>query len=253
VTHVRVDWLLGWHEGLYTVLRVDPLAQRVAALFQFRVAFERSLVAFGVKDLGQLSKQGRQFAVLTAYRPPEEGGKHTNKERQSELLRDLQKMGYRKVVPLKSSWEDMASGKTHGERSVLVPNMSFEHATALMKKYNQDGIVYKDPSGTVGIYTKNGKAQMAYDPKSGDPAISKALDKSEYSKGRSLSFGLQLVDGEFDWSSGPVTAEHVKKHIEGEEPKTESSKDEGSDWWDSQTSDAKRKYLDEHPNSALSP
>ena len=192
---------------------MDRLALRVVARF-CRLAFEKQLVAFGVKDLDQLAKMGRQFAVITGYRPPEEGGKHVNKERQSNLLQDLQKMGYRKVVPLKSSWQDMQSGTTHGERSLLVPGISFKEATMLMKKYNQDGIVFKDASGSVGIYTKDGTAEMAYDTKTGDPAISKALDKSEYSKGRSMSFGLQLVPGKFHWSGEPITGDDIKKHVE---------------------------------------
>lgn len=194
---------------------MDRLAHRVVARF-LRMAFERGLVAFGVNDLGQLSKLGRQFAVISGYRPPEEGGKHVNKERQGDLRADLQRMGYRKAVPLKSSWEDMASGKVHGERSILVPGMDFGDAIAMMKKYNQDGILFKDASGSVGIYTKDGTAEMAYDTKTGDPAIAKALDKSEYSKGRSMSFGLQLVPGKFHWSGGPITGEDIKKRIEAE-------------------------------------
>jgi hypothetical protein len=228
---------------------MDRLAHRVVARFTNRTAFARMLVAFGVKDLDQLSKMGRQFAVLTGYRPPEEGGKHVNKERQSNLLQDLQRMGYRKIVPLKSSWEDMQSGKTHGERSLLVPGISFKDATALMKKYNQDGIVYKDSSGSVGIYTKDGTAEMAYDAKTGDPAISKALDKSEYSKGRSMSFGLQLMPGKFKWTDEPVTGQDIQRHVETEAAKATKEESPASDWWKSQTPAAKKDYCEAHPAS----
>jgi hypothetical protein len=135
--------------------------------------------------------------------------------------------------------------------------MSFADATHLMKKYNQDGIVYKDKSGSLGIYTKNGKAQMAYDPKTGDPAIAKAIDKSEYSKGRSMSFGLHLVDGEMDWSDGPITGEDLKKHVEtkAKEESSSKSKEEGehSEWWDSQSDDFKKQYIKDHPNSVYAP
>ena len=196
---------------------MEQIAKRVVATFS-RLAFERHLVAFGVNDLTQLTKMGRQFAVLTGYRPPEEAGKHVNKERQGNLLQDLQKMGYRKTVPLKSSWEDMATGTVSGERSLLVPGINFKDAISLMNKYNQDGIVFKDASGSVGIYKKNGKADMAYDPKTGDPAISAMLDKSEYSKGRSMSFGLQIVPGEFSWSGGPITGDDIKRYIEKNTP-----------------------------------
>lgn len=193
---------------------MDCLARRVVARFQ-RTSFERRLTAFGVNDLAQLSKMGRQFAVISAFRPPEEHSKHENKGRHGDLMADIQRMGYRKWETLKSSWTDMASGMRHGEKSILVPGMSFRDAIYLMREYKQDGILYKDPSGTVGIYTKDGKAQMAYDPK-GSPAISKALDKSEYSKGRSMSFGLQLVDEEFSWSGGPITDKDIAKHLEAQ-------------------------------------
>jgi hypothetical protein len=115
---------------------VNLLAIRVAATFRSRVAFERGLLSFGVKDFGQLEGKGRQFAVLTAYRPT---SKSTNKEQMTKLLQDIQKLGYRHVIPQKASWKDMETGKVSGERSILIPHMSFEHATALMKKYNQDG------------------------------------------------------------------------------------------------------------------
>src|SRR5208283_3579062 len=121
-------------------------------------------------------------AVLTAYRPT---SKSTNKEEMAKLLHDIQKMGYRHVIPQKATWADMETGEVSGERSILIPHMSFEHATALMKKYKQDGVIYKDPSGTIGVYNKDGTADMAYDPKTGDPAITKSLDKSQYSKARS--------------------------------------------------------------------
>lgn len=189
------------------------MAHLVLARFNC-LAFERHLVALGISDLDQLTKMGRQFAIISAYRPSEEHSKHENKDRHGDLMADLQRMGYRKFETLRSSWVDMATGTKAGERSILVPGMSFKDATHLMKQYDQDGVVYKDPSGTIGIYTKDGKAQMAYDPRTGDPAISKALDKSEYSKGRSMSFGLQLVEGDFHWSGGPITADQIQKRLE---------------------------------------
>lgn len=228
---------------------MNTLAQRVAAVFRSRVAFERGLLSFGVKDFGQLEGKGRQFAVLTAYRPT---SKSTNKEQMTKLLQDIQKLGYRHVIPQKATWADAQTGKVSGERSILVPHMSFEHAVALGKKYNQDGVIYKDPSGTIGIYNNDGTADMAYDTKTGDPSVSKALDKSEYSKARSMSFGLNIVPGKFKWSGGPVKAEHIMKRIQDE-----SAKDGGSEggegdttWWKSQTPAFQQKYLEEHPHSS---
>jgi hypothetical protein len=190
---------------------MNRIARRVLA----RALFARKLYAFGINDLTQLSKAGRQFAVISAFRPPEEKSKHENKGRHGDLMADIQRMGYTKWSTLKSSWADMVSGIKHGEKSILIPHMSFRDAIQLMRDYQQDGIVYKDPSGTIGIYTKDGKAQMAFDPE-GNPAIAKALDKSEYSKGRSMSFGLQLVDQEFPWSGGPVTSTDIAKYLEAQ-------------------------------------
>lgn len=193
---------------------MDRLAARVAARFRCRQAFARLVVAFGVKDLEQLSKMGRQFAVISAYRPKEEKSKHENKDRHGDLMADLQRMGYRKWETLRSTWVDMVTGVKAGERSILVPGMSFADAVHLMKQYDQDGIVYKDPSGSLGIYMKNGTAQMAFDPKTGDAAVTKSLQRDEYSKGRSMSFGLSLMDDEFHWSGGPITGDDIKKHVE---------------------------------------
>ena len=94
---------------------------------------------------------------------------------------------------------------------------------------------------------------MAYDTKSGDAAISKAIDKSEYSKGRGLSFGLQLVPGKFKWSGGPITGEDIKKHVElqAKSETSESKDDKGgeSDWWKGQTPAFKKDYCEQHENS----
>ena len=229
---------------------MNLLAIRVAATFRSRVAFERGLLSFGVKDFGQLEGKGRQFAVLTAYRPT---SKSTNKEQMTKLLQDIQKLGYRHVIPQKASWKDMETGKVSGERSILIPHMSFEHATALMKKYNQDGVIYKDPSGTIGIYNKDGTANMAYDPKTGDPSVTKSIEKSEYSKARSMSFGLNIVPGEFKWSGNePVKAEHIQKRIESEAAKEAPKEEPEGDttWWKAQTPAAQQKYLEKHPQSA---
>ena len=95
---------------------------------------------------------------------------------------------------------DIATGVTHKEKSIFVPNIAFSVLIDLGKKYEQDSVLYKDPSGSVGIDFKNSTATMAFDPK-GNQAILKSMGKDEYSKGRSLSFGLQLVeDQKFQYS-----------------------------------------------------
>jgi len=55
---------------------------------------------------------------------------------------------------------------------------------------------------------------MAFDPE-GDLALTKSLGKDDYSKGRSMSFGLQLVDSmTFRYSSSPITRDEIVKALE---------------------------------------
>jgi len=199
---------------LYAYASVKTLlsALRVARRFSIRTAFNRTLVAFGIKDLDQLSKKGRSFGVISAYRA--NLPKSENQKRHGELVADLQKAGINRAETFKSHWEDMATKVTHKEKSLFVPHISFGTLTALMDKYDQDAVVFKDPSGSIGIYDKNGVATMAFDPE-GDLALTKSLGKDDYSKGRSMSFGLQLVDSmTFRYSSSPITRDEIVKALE---------------------------------------
>ncbi len=202
---------------------MDRLARRVATRFSVRLAFSGALVAFGVKDLEHLSKKGRSFGVISAYRS--NLSKAENQERHGQLIADLQKLGIRNVETLKSQWEDMETKITHKEKSILIPNISFEALHKLGKKYDQDAVLYKDPSGSVGVYFKDGTATMAFDPK-GEAAMSKSEKPGEYSKGRGMSFGLQLVeDRKFKYTDKPITAEEIAKDLK-EHPMKGSEKSE---------------------------
>ncbi len=230
---------------------MDRLARRVATRFEVRTAFSGALVSFGVKDLEHLSKKGRSFGVISAYRA--NLSKAENQERHGQLIADLQKLGIRKTETLKSQWEDMATGVTHKEKSILIPNVSFEALHSLGKKYDQDAVLYKDPSGSVGVYFKDGTATMAFDPK-GEVAITKSEKPGEYSKGRGLSFGLQLVeDRKFHYSDKPIThgeiVKDLKEHpMRGAEPEAEKSGE--SEWWKTQTPAQQKTYCEAHPGSA---
>lgn len=230
---------------------MGSLAQRVATRFQIRVAFSGALVGFGVKDLDHLSQRGRSFGVLSAYRS--NLSKAQNQERHGQLIADLQRLGIRKVESLKSQWEDMETKVTHKEKSILIPNISFSALHELGKKYDQDAVLFKDPSGSVGVYFKDGTATMAFDPK-GEAAISKSEKPGEYSKGRGLSFGLQLVDDrKFKYTDKPVTAEAIavdlkKNPMKGAE-ESEKPAEGKSEWWDGQTPAAKKDYCEQHPGS----
>jgi len=184
---------------------------RVATRFHARQLVARVLYAFGVTDLEQLSKKGRSFGVISAYRS--NLPKKENQKRHGELIADLQKLGIRDAAPLKSHWEDMDTKVVKHEKSLIIPNISFAKLTELGEKYEQDAVLFKDPTGTIGIYFKDGTATMAYDPK-GEPALSKSVKKDEYSKGRGLSFGLQLVeDKKFKWSGKPIKHDDIVKEL----------------------------------------
>ena len=220
------------------------VSARVAARFLVRSAVQNSLVAFGVNDLDQLSKMGRSFGVISAYRSGL--SKAENQKRHGELMADLQKLGFHKLTPLKSQWEDMSTKVTKHEKSILIPNISFEALHKLGKKYDQDAVLFKDPSGSVGIYFKDGTATMAFDPK-GDPSISESTNpKGDFSRGRGLSFGLRLVeDKTFHYGDKPITHDDVVKELA---PKQEKGKGE-SDWWKGLTPNAQKDYCQEHPDS----
>jgi len=189
-------------------LQDRPIILRVARRF----ASYRRFYAFGVNDLNKLSRMGRSFGVISAYRT--ELKKHENQARHGQLTAELQKDGYH-FDDFKAPWKDEATGLTKKEKSIIVPNIDFDRLFDLCKKYKQDAVIYKDPSGSVGIYGKNGKATMAYDPK-GEMAITKSLDRNQdYSRGRSLSFGLQLVDKEFEHHGKPITREDIIEAISG--------------------------------------
>jgi hypothetical protein len=188
------------------------VSQRVAQRFAIRVAFGRQLQAFGVGDLKHLMAMGRNFGVISAYRS--NLSKSQNQERHGQLIADLQKLGYRNVSPLKSSWEDMATKVTHKEKSVFIPKIDFSALIMLGKQYEQDAVLFKDPSGTIGVYFKDHTAVMAFD-NSSEMGVDMSTDPTQgYSKGRGLSFGLQLIeDRKFKYTSQPITRKQLEREV----------------------------------------
>jgi hypothetical protein len=188
------------------------LQHRVAQRFQIREALERQLQAFRVTDLQKLMGMGRSFGVISAYRS--NLSKSENQQRHGQLVADLQKLGYRNVHPMKSSWEDMATKVTHKEKSLFVPAIDFSTLLDLGTQYEQDAVLFKDPSGTIGVYFKDHTAVMAFD-NSAEMGVDKSTNPNEgYSKGRGMSFGLQLVEGQkFRFSGHPITRKQLEKEI----------------------------------------
>ena len=226
------------------------LAIRVATRFQIRTAFDRILLGFGVTDLEKLSKMGRSFGVISAYRAGL--SKSQNQERHGKLMADLQKAGL-KAETFKSQWDDMATGVTHKEKSIFVPKIDFETLHELGKKYEQDAVLYKDTSGSIGVYFKDNTATMAFNPESGEMSVTKSQDpKQEYSRGRSVSFGLQLVEDRKFHHDGktPVTQKKIVETLKADKADKGKSKPKGdSDWWEDMTKPAQKDYCEAHPGS----
>jgi len=132
-----------------------------------------------------LSKPG-QFGILTAYGP---GSKSENKRKQTELIQELQKRGYR-FEHLKGEWEGI------GEQSLLVPDMKAKDLYDLGRKYSQISVIHKNSSGVVGMYyLKENKVEVAIKP---DKSIAGQIEKGKtlWSKSRGNSFTFDFLWGQ---------------------------------------------------------
>ena len=146
----------------------------------------RSRVALRIKQFQALLSKGKQFGVLSAYGP---GSKKQNQIRHGQLVADLQRMGYR-WENLRGSWEGVT------EKSVLVKNMRFPDLLKLGLKFDQDAVIFKDPSGTIGMYyQRDGVAEVAVKP-DGDMAAQIQADPELYSKARGVSFEFGFLWGQ---------------------------------------------------------
>lgn len=170
-----------------------------------------SRTALKVKEMERLLDKGEHFAVLTPYGGSQKRSKAENKKRFSEFVRDLQAMGYGgDFETLKGEWEGVR------ENSVIVKGMSFDDAYKLGRKYEQDAIVYKDKSGTLGIYyTKDNTAEVAVKP-TGEMAAEVSEQPKLYSKSRGMSFEFGVLWGEkVPWDgSRPITRKQLKTYLD---------------------------------------
>lgn len=164
-------------------------------------------VALRLRELQHLLEAGRQFGVLSAYGP---FPKSVNQTRNGELVGELQSRGYRQSHPLKGSWEGVA------EKSVIVPGMAFTDLVELGRRFNQDSVIYKDPSGVIGMYfLKEGKVTFAVD-ETGSMAVQMAVGDKLYSKARGISFEFGFVWGQKQpWNgSSPYTVRGLTRALE---------------------------------------
>ena len=87
-------------------------------------------------------------AIISAYRgeyPVKE-----NKEHHKELKSDVRKMGLG-FIEFTSRWVE--DGESFDEESLLIPNIDFDKAIKLGKKYEQASVIYKDKDRCVEICT----------------------------------------------------------------------------------------------------
>ena len=177
---------------------LEPVLRKIAAMRR---------EALRKKRLKKMMETGATFGVISAY---QEGSKKQNQERHGQLMRDLQKAGYR-PIPLRGSWEGVT------EKSVLVPRIDPKVLFELGRKYQQDAVIHKSKDGVLGMYHTKGepRAEMAVDPK-GDPAFEVETDKSLYSKARGLSFEFGFLWGdEVPWDGKkPISRDKMKEFVQ---------------------------------------
>lgn len=192
-------------DKLFTVYyETWPLPKAASYNYDRRTA--RTILALKQKALLGLLGKGGTFGVLSGYRP---GSKHQNKLRHGELLADLQRLGYRQWNDIRSKWEGVP------EKSLLVPGIQPKHLFDLMRKYNQDAVIYKSRDGVIGLYYQAGYAEVAVDP-TGDPAFELGMGEDLYSKVRhDWSFEFGFVWGKhipYD-GSNPVSRQEAKAAV----------------------------------------
>ncbi len=164
-------------------------------------------VALRIRELRSLLDVGRQFGVLSAYGPEP---KSQNKTRNVELMRFLDAKGYR-PHPLRGSWEGVA------EKSVLVPGMTFADLVELGRRFDQESVIYKDPSGVIGMYfLREGTVTFAVDEE-GSMAVQMATGRDLYSKSRGISFEFGFAWGvKHPWNgTTPYTVRGLSRALAG--------------------------------------
>jgi len=165
-------------------------------------------------------EQTPSFAVISAYRGVDQKENDLNHKK---LKADVRKMGYGFIeqdsgysyTDPKSDEEGMVE-----EESLFIPNISYEDAMALGKKYDQESILFKDNErGFVLVYTteseghKIGDIDLNFEKKVGgknitfDPSVLKiafsALKRANKTqKGKPFAYKADFSDDESEDSFG---------------------------------------------------
>lgn len=163
--------------------------------------------ALRVRDIQKYVGNDHSFGILSAYK---ELSKSINKERLGRLLSEIERRGYRHH-PLKATWTSQGTGRLYKEWSAVVPDIRFSDLIDLASQYQQDAVIYKDPSGTLGMYHLNRHvANISTDAK-GDIKYDVKPDPNLYSKDRGISFSFDFLWGQdVPWDgTSPITKKDV--------------------------------------------
>jgi len=149
--------------------------------------------ALRVRDIQKFVGNDHSFGILSAYK---ELPKSVNKERLGRLLSEIERRGYRHH-PLKATWTSEGTGRLYKEWSAVVPDIAFSDLLDLAGQYQQDAVIYKDPSGTLGMYhLKRHVANISTDGKGDIKYEVKADPEGLYSKDRGISFSFDFLWGQ---------------------------------------------------------
>ena len=173
------------------MLNYKPLLRLASALPKGdenrRILLAKLKIALRLRQMEKMMSLGEAFGILSAYGP---GSKSQNVDKNTLLVQELQKRNYRRFYPLKGSWEGVA------EKSVLVPGIKFSDLVELGRIFDQVSVIYKHPSGVLGMYyLREGKAEFAVKDEGAMSADFQA-NPDLYSKARGISFEFGFLWGQ---------------------------------------------------------
>jgi hypothetical protein len=156
----------------YTDFSIFPLSMRdrkilasaIQNLFTGKTASESDQISrfyrlveaaknMSLKKLNQLNQQeGTSIGYITAYRGTKT--KTDNKNRNSKMIRDLQKGGVKDYYTLEGRYQEEETGKMKAEQTFLLINPSLEAMMEAAEKYEQDSIIFKSKDNVIGMYNR---------------------------------------------------------------------------------------------------
>lgn len=165
-------------------------------------------VALRIREMANLIKMPGSFGNISAFR----GGfaRSENKARHAQLISELQRRGYRTYYDTKAFWAGSA------EKGLMVPNVGWSDLLDLGRKFEQDAVIWKDPSGTLGLYSFVENTVTLAVAQDGEIAAKIEVSRDLYSKARGVSFEFGFLFGQaLPWDGRhPVTRQNAIKLIE---------------------------------------